>query len=189
LRYNNFSHEAYKAIEKATNVVICPNQPNASEDMEKLSFPNFLYDALMWAVESKTSFLYADETMLPFISYMGITSVEVISITALLRNHNNQNQASDSRYDLLLSDYQFINFTHTDIYRVLSLNSFEVEKSNIEPFFRCKSYHDMDSYGAVYARLLRQLIEESRTQCAIDFSRYVFSFLDKTKKRSFHCWN
>ena len=186
LKYGNFAYEAYKAIEKATNTIICPNQPEPSECMKKLCLPNFLYDTLVWSIESEAPFLYADEILLYYLPLMEMKSVAMVSITALLRVHSEQEQASDSRYNLLLSGYQFINFTHVDMYRILSLNNFSLSESDIEPFFRCKSSHDMDSYGIVYSNLLRQLIKDEREECAIDFSKYVFSFLDKTKKRSLH---
>ena len=179
------SYEAYKFVEQSKQIVIVPDTPSMCENAEQLFLPKYLYDSIIYSIETETPFLYADEMLLYIIPrYIGLNVM--LSIPALLRKHNEVDklQSSKDRYKLLSNDYQFINFDCDDIYNHLQLNNFNLSKSNIEPFFCCKSKDDMLSFGNVYGTLLMQLLNENRRQCAIDFTLYTLAFLDKTEKRS-----
>ena len=180
---------AYRHIEKEKNIHIYPNTPLITADMERFRLPKYLYDALEYAYTNDIHFLYADESMLNYIEALSERNPTFISILAILKKHNNKEKSSMFRFKLLKCDYQFINFDADDMYYQLFLNDFKFKKTDMEPFFRCKSHHDMYSFGNVYYLLASKLIYEDQKRCAIDLVIYVFRFLDKTSKRSEHYYN
>jgi len=181
---HSFAYRAYKAIESFENIYIRPDSPEISDVAQQFHIPKYLYDAVVYAVENDMPFLYADEMILHLFKFIFEGTVKTISISSILRNLPQADVAKDYVYRLLKSNYQFINFNAYDMYYQISQNGFDLSKADIEPFFRCKSDHDMLSFGNVYCHLLERLIYEKQKDCAIDFVSYVFKFIDKTSRRS-----
>ena len=183
-RAENYACKVLKLLSKSEKFVIYPDAPDISKKARDYYISRYLYDAISHAMNHGVCFLYADATILQYIELVFPETVKYISIPALLKNHQPQEEACLYRYHLLKQGYRFINFNSLDMYYHLSSNEFCFSTTDIKPFFKCKSAHDMMSYGRVYCALLKRLIEEKHEKCAIDFAKYVFYFLDKTELRS-----
>ena len=182
--HKSCTYKAYKLLESSKKFKIHPDFPEMTKKANDYYIPKYLYDAVSFSISHEIGFLYADEVILHFMKPVFLEDVTCISIPALLRNHQSHEDARMHRFRLLKDNYHFINFDYLDMYHQLSVNDYDFSKTDIKPFFQCKSSHDMNSYGRVYYTLLACLIEENHSNCAIDFAKYVLQFLDKTTKRS-----
>jgi len=170
------------------NIIICENAPQIPTAAQKVHIPDFLYDALFYSVNNDIYFLYSDSIILNMIPLFIDRVIPAIGITALIAKYAETDivRSLECRFELLKNNYHFINFDHNDMYYQFQINEFDFSKTNVAPFFQCKSHYNMRSFGIVYTLLLKRLIYENHKICAVSYVNYLLEFLDKTYKRSRH---